>query len=43
MKKLYVVSAFKNWQNLANKLNIAKREMQLFEPIFEQRIKTLYT
>jgi len=38
-----VVSAFKNWQNLANKLNIAKREMQLFEPIFEQRIKTLYT
>lgn len=38
-----VVSAFKNWQNLANKLNVAKREIQLFEPIFEQRIKTLYT
>ena len=34
-----VVKAVKNWRALANKLGITKRELSLFEMVFESRIK----
>ena len=33
-----VVAAVKDWRALANRLGIAKREMSLFEGVFESRI-----
>ena len=34
-----VVAAVKDWRVLANRLGIAKREMSLFEGVFDNRIK----
>ena len=34
-----VVVAVKDWRMSANKLGISKREMDLFEGVFENRIK----
>ena len=34
-----VVEAVKDWRVLANRLGIAKREMSLFEGVFDNRIK----
>ena len=36
-----VVAAVKGWRVLANRLGIAKREMSLFEGVFDNRIKDL--
>ncbi|MBR2618045.1 MAG: type II toxin-antitoxin system HipA family toxin, partial [Paludibacteraceae bacterium] len=36
-----VVTAVKVWRVLANRLGIAKREMTLFEGVFDNRIKNL--
>ena len=33
-----VVAAVKDWRTLANKLGIAKREMSLFEGVFDNRV-----
>ena len=33
-----VVAAVKDWQTLANKLGVAKREMSLFEGVFDSRV-----
>ncbi|MBE6215092.1 MAG: HipA domain-containing protein, partial [Bacteroidales bacterium] len=33
-----VVAAVKDWQTLANKLGVAKREMSLFEGVFDRRV-----
>jgi serine/threonine-protein kinase HipA len=33
-----VVVAVKDWRTLANRLGIAKREMSLFEGVFDNRI-----
>lgn len=33
-----VVSAVKDWRTLANKLGITKREMSLFEGVFDNRV-----
>ena len=33
-----VVAAVKNWRTLANRLGISKREMSLFEGVFDSRI-----
>ena len=33
-----VVAAVKDWRVLANRLGIAKREMTLFEGVFDNRI-----
>jgi serine/threonine-protein kinase HipA len=33
-----VVTAVKDWRTLANKLGIAKREMSLFEGVFDNRV-----
>jgi hypothetical protein len=33
-----VVAAVKDWQTIANKLGVAKREMSLFEGVFDSRI-----
>ena len=33
-----VVAAVKEWRTLANRLGIAKREMSLFEGVFDSRI-----
>jgi hypothetical protein len=33
-----VVAAVKEWRTLANRLGIAKREMSLFEEVFDNRV-----
>jgi serine/threonine-protein kinase HipA len=33
-----VVAAVKDWRTLANRLGVAKREMNLFEGVFDNRI-----
>jgi serine/threonine-protein kinase HipA len=33
-----VVTAVKDWRVLANRLGIAKREMSLFEGVFDNRV-----
>lgn len=33
-----VASAVKDWQTLANRLGITKREMSLFEGVFDNRV-----
>jgi serine/threonine-protein kinase HipA len=33
-----VVAAVKDWRTLANRLGIAKREMSLFEKVFDNRV-----
>ena len=36
-----VVEAVKDWRTLANRLGIAKREMGLFEGVFDNRITNI--
>ena len=36
-----VVAAVKDWQTLANKLGVAKREMSLFEGVFDSRVTVI--